>query len=269
MSQQTIVPFLRWPGGKRWLIEQHPNLFPKTFNAYCEPFLGSGAVFFYLNPERAILSDSNAALIETFSAIRNSWRKVISELEKHQELHSVDYYYYIRDTTPTSRHERAARFIYLNRTCFNGIYRVNRNGEFNVPVGDKKNVILESDNWREVSLALRPANLISCDFEAALDMTREGDFAFIDPPYTVKHNANNFVKYNENLFSWQDQVRLNKSIRKALCRGVKILMLNAAHDCIRDLYSGQGTITAVARHSVIASSSRFRGLYDEIVFSAN
>jgi DNA adenine methylase len=163
---------------------------------------------------------------------------------------------------------RAARFIYLNRTCWNGLYRVNKKGEFNVPIGTKSSVILEGDDFELVSKALKSATITTCDFETTIDKAGRGDFIFIDPPYTVKHNLNGFIKYNENIFSWQDQVRLKKSISDAVEKGAFVLVTNANHKSIKELYKGSGEMIALNRASVIAGKSEARGTYSELAIKS-
>lgn len=180
------------------------HLLPKRFNRYIEPFLGSGAVFFYLRPKGGILGDSNRDLIETYQAIKQNWAIVYRHLVEHQGRHSRNYYYQIRSVRPTSLALRAARFIYLNRTCWNGLYRVNQEGKFNVPIGTRSSVIFEDDCFDEIAGALKEVELRACDFEELIDLAEEGDLIFADPPYTVRHNHNGFIKYNENLFSWSE-----------------------------------------------------------------
>lgn len=265
-----IEPFLKWPGGKRWFIEAHQNLLPKDFNRYFEPFLGSGAVFFYLKPAHAIISDINPAIIDTYKAIRTNWKSVMRSLQYHHRNHSLSYYYEIRDREDYDFIRKASRFIYLNRTCFNGIYRVNLDGKFNVPIGTKTNVLLDSDNFEVVSQLLKNTKLNSKDFAQNIGRAREGDFIFADPPYTVRHNLNGFVKYNEKLFSWDDQIRLSKVLNNAKERGVKIVMTNANHESIRDLYKGKGfSFKTVSRYSSIAASSSNRRQFEELIISAN
>lgn len=211
-----MVPFLKWAGGKRWFISQFPGFFPKKYNRYIEPFLGSGAVYFSLQPASAILADANINLISTYRAIKDDPEGVVRELEKHHGNHSSEYYYNIRDAeVPSAPEKMAARFIYLNRTCWNGLYRVNLHGKFNVPIGTKSKVIMPGDDFKGVSDLLSSAELKDCDFEDVISMAEKDDFVFVDPPYTVKHNDNGFIKYNENLFRWDDQVRLRDSLLKA------------------------------------------------------
>ena len=264
---QQSTPFLRWVGGKRWLVEAYPDLFPQSYNRYIEPFLGSGAVFFHLRPETALLGDSNAALIDTYQAIKSDWRKVWTVLRKHHRQHDSDYYYRIRRSGPRTPHTRAAKFIYLNRTCFNGIYRVNGEGVFNVPLGSRASVIRPGDDFAAVSRVLRRCRLQCCDFGTLIEKAKHGDLLYVDPPYTVKHNDNNFVRYNEVLFRWQDQVRLAEAVLEASGRGAQIIVTNASHQCIRDLYKNFGNFTVVGRNSSIASVNCYRGQTSEMVIS--
>lgn len=258
-------PFLKWAGGKRWLVDKHEHLFEIEYGRFIEPFVGSGAVFFSLQPEISILCDKNEKLIEVYSAIKDEWSKVEDLLLWHQNKHSAEYYYELREKNLRTPASRAAQFIYLNRTCWNGLYRVNKKGEFNVPIGTKQNVILATDNFERVSLSLKNAELLSGDFDVALAKAGEGDFVFVDPPYTVKHNFNGFLKYNEHIFSWDDQVRLRDSIKNAISRGAQVLVTNACHESIRTIYAGMGEIISLSRASVIAGKATARGRYEELV----
>jgi DNA adenine methylase len=213
-----IIPFLKWAGGKRWFVQRALERMPRKFDRYVEPFLGGAAVYFALRPKAALLADTNARLIETYEAVQSDWSRVDRELKRHQAAHSRDYYYLERERSRRTAFTRAAQFIYLNRTCWNGLYRVNLNGTFNVPIGTKTAVVLDTDDFEEVSTLLSGATLKCCDFEEVLDECARGDFVFVDPPYTVKHNMNGFIKYNEKLFSWDDQVRLRDAVARAADR---------------------------------------------------
>ncbi len=265
-NKEKLVPFLKWAGGKRWLVQNHAALLPSKFNSYLEPFLGSGVMFFHLSPKRGIISDKNYELIEAYCAIRDDWRKVFAKLKEHHGNHSKDYYYKVRASKPMTIHTRCARLIYLNRTCFNGIYRVNLSGQFNVPIGTKSKVVLDTDNFEGVASLLKRIELYSSDFEKVIDQAQEGDFVFADPPYTIKHNKNNFVKYNEVIFKWRDQVRLRDSLLRASQRGAKVMATNALHPSVEELYKqADFNLTPLMRKSVIASSPEKRGLYEEMI----
>jgi DNA adenine methylase len=262
-----IEPFLKWAGGKRWLISKYYHIFPETYKRYIEPFLGSGAVFFHVNPKQSILSDINSALIDTFRAIKLDWTSVHLLLQKHHANHTRDYYYKIRATNPTTLSSKAARFIYLNRTCWNGLYRVNFNGKFNVPIGTKNKVITENDRFDEIAKRLQNTVLHESDFEPIINKACCGDFLFVDPPYTVNHSDNGFIKYNEQLFQWEDQVRLSKCLIKAKKRGAKIILTNAYHESIYNLYSKSFKCVKVGRSSVIAADSLKRRRCDEFIIT--
>lgn len=259
------LPFLKWAGGKRWLVEKHFDLLDVRFNRFIEPFLGSGAVFFRLAPKQSILCDINKQLIDTYIAIRDSWPLIEQYLYDHHVNHNKEYYYSIREKVFESPPEKAARFIYLNRTCWNGLYRVNLKGRFNVPIGTKTNVMLDSDNFEKVSLLLKNSVLVSGDFQVAIEQADAGDFVFVDPPYTVKHNFNGFIKYNESIFSWDDQIRLSKSVRLAKSRGAKVIVTNAYHESVKELYEGVGEFICLDRPSIISANKKFRGRCEEMV----
>jgi DNA adenine methylase len=265
-SEGNVAPFLKWPGGKQWLVSLHTRLFPRRFNRYIEPFLGAGSVYFYLQPSNAILGDLNGDLITAYRGIRDDARKVQVLLEQHHMSHCKDYYYEVRDCVPYSLAAQAARIIYLNRTCFNGIYRVNRRGQFNVPIGDRTRVIRETDNFAGIARLLMAADLRHGDFEPLVDKARADDLVFLDPPYTVRHNRNGFNKYNERLFSWDDQERLAKAATRAAERGARIIVTNASHLTIRQLYNKElFTFRKVSRYSAISASPDSRRHFEELV----
>lgn len=261
-----MKPFLNWAGGKRWLAVKYPEYFLCDYERYIEPFLGSGAIFFAHQPKNAILSDSNQRLIETYEAVRNDYNRVLDILEIHDANHCEEYYYSIRNRRCTKPHTRAAQFIYLNRTCFNGLYRVNKKGTFNVPIGTKKNALREDDDFSAWASILKNTIFYAQDFEKTIRMAQTGDFVYVDPPYTVRHNQNGFLKYNEKIFSWNDQERLSRSLSDASDRGAKILVSNADHDSIRSLYNKEKwIIDRVSRFSGIAAASDNRKGITEVL----
>ncbi|MDX9987253.1 Dam family site-specific DNA-(adenine-N6)-methyltransferase [Thiothrix unzii] len=262
-------PFLKWAGGKRWFVQNHDFYLPKEFNRYIEPFLGSGAVFFHLQPNNAILGDSNPDLIETYQAIKDNWKLVYRYLKKHHKSHSKEYYYMIRASRPLSPYTRAARIIYLNRTCWNGLYRVNEKGIFNVPIGTRSSVISIEDNFEKISTILSNATLVAGDFEKLIDQATNGDFIFADPPYTVRHNNNGFVKYNEKIFSWYDQERLALALNRAKKRGAFIVSTNACHESVKKLYEDTFNTIIVSRNSSISSKVSTRKNFDELIIHSN
>jgi DNA adenine methylase len=263
---EIILPFLKWAGGKRWLANNPEFNIPPFRGRYIEPFLGSGSIFFSVQPRSAILCDLNAELIQTYKSLRDEYQKVLRHLRAHARNHSKDHYYRARDQLrPRSSSAKAARFLYLNRTCWNGLYRVNLNGKFNVPKGTKSSVILETDDLAAVSKTLKRAKLLCCDFEAVIRGAKDGDFIYADPPYTVRHNMNGFIKYNEILFSWEDQQRLCSALLEASNRGVRFVLSNADHASVRALYADIASMKIIDRASVISGSRAARGITTELL----
>lgn len=260
---KEVAPFLKWAGGKRWLGEHHDRLFPSNFERYYEPFLGGGSTFFRLQPRSATLSDVNQELINAYEVIRDFPEDVNRGLSALDKTHSPSKYYELRSIVPTDVIERAVRFIYLNRTCWNGLYRVNRKGEFNVPIGTKVRVLLSSDDFLYVSSLLKRVTLACYDFRKSIARSRAGDFVYCDPPYTVQHDNNGFLKYNESIFSWDDQVRLASQLIDASARGVKFAVSNARHESILQLYEGFH-IKELRRPSVISGKNHGRGFFSEV-----
>lgn len=262
-----VSPFLKWPGGKRWFVLHHSNVLPTTFQTYIEPFLGGGSVFFHLKPKKAILGDTNSNLIDTYQQIKSNWRSLRKSIKRHQKCHNDDHYYAVRERNNNLQVSRASRMIYLNKTCFNGIYRVNREGQFNVPRGDRDDFLEWRDEFPEWSHLLQQASLYTSDFEPLVDRADKGDLIFADPPYTVRHNLNGFVKYNEALFTWEDQVRLSVALFRARNRGVKIIMTNANHSSIKYLYRKFQCFhfKKVSRFSGISAGVTSRKYFEELI----
>jgi DNA adenine methylase len=260
-----MQPFLKWAGGKRWLLPKLRETLPGTFGRYFEPFLGGGAVFFDLLPPRSLLSDKNPELIEAYQVLRDHPLPLQEKLSEHDQLHSDDYYYEVRSSASAEALERAARFLYLNRTCWNGLYRVNQRGEFNVPRGTKNKIILEGENFEAFARALSGADLRCSDFEDSIKLAGQGDLVYADPPYTVKHNMNGFLKYNQEIFSWEDQIRLCRAAEAARERGATVILSNADHASLWELYKDADDISRVSRASVISGKVSGRATTSEIV----
>lgn len=264
---EPVRPFLKWPGGKRWLIPRLRQLLEgRTFARYHEPFLGGGAVFFGLMPQNAVLSDINEDLINTYLQVKMH----ADELARRLQALTVDKdtYITVRATRPMDSFERAVRFLYLNRTAFAGMYRLNREGHFNVPFGGGQRT--PEPLWRDGLLtaaaeALARASIRQCDFEETISQAEEGDLVYCDPTYTVTHNNNGFVRYNERNFSWKDQVRLARTCRDAARRGAYVLVSNAVHDDVSNLYSGVSPIV-LGRRSLICPNSEKRRDIEECLF---
>lgn len=260
-------PFLKWPGGKRWLALKYAHLFPTQFDRYVEPFLGGGAVFFRLAPAKSLLADANEELINAYRCVRSDAPTIEGRLRSLHKAHDVDLYYQMRDVVPRTPLGRAVRFLYLNRTCFNGLYRVNKKGQFNVPIGSKTEVAYAEGTLKAASKLLRRASLRAADFEETIDETGRGDFLFVDPPYTVMHNTNNFIKYNAHLFSWADQERLAKAVRRAASRGAQVMLSNADHRSVRELYKGFGKHHHLDRATILAADAGRRVVTTELLVS--
>lgn len=261
-----VNPVLKWAGGKRWLTGSELLPIPRSYQRYVEPFLGSGALFFHLAPPRALLSDLNKELIGLYQVLKDHPGKLWAIMQRHHHAHSKEYYYKIRTSTPDDPLEAAGRFLYLNRTCWNGLYRVNLKGTFNVPIGTKNTVVFDSDDFDAVSERLANTEIRCSDFEDVIAECGNGDFIFVDPPYTVQHNFNNFLKYNEKIFSWDDQLRLRAAVERAAHRGAFIAITNADHETVRQLYADFGTYTQLGRQSVLAGDATKRGITTEALF---
>lgn len=260
-------PFLRWAGGKKWLIKEMENLLPKGgFNNYHEPFLGGGAIFFHLLPENEVyLNDFNGDLIHTYQCIANDVEGVISELRKFKNSEAE--YYKIRSCKYRKDAKKAARFIYLNQTSFNGIYRVNMKGEYNVPYGYRKKNFFEPENLRFISEAIKNVNFNSKDFSRCIENIGQGDLVFLDPPYTITHNNNGFFKYNQKLFSELDQYRLSKMIDEIKEIGAYYILTNAAHVKVKEIFNKKDRILEMKRASLIGGINAKRGRYAEFIFT--
>ena len=261
--QNKGLPFLKWTGGKRWLASEIEAIAPAQYGRYIEPFLGGGAVFFHLRPWPASLSDINGDLINAYRQVRDDVNGVIDRLRRFRI--DPDEYLNVRDSVPRRPITRAVRFLYLNRTAFNGIYRVNREGRFNVPFGCKPGTVLcDEAILRSASKSLQNRKLSVCDFKDAIDAAEAGDFVYADPPYTTKHDNNGFQRYNEVIFSWEDQVRLADCCRRAKKRGVQVIVSNANHSPILELYRGFRS-KIVDRSSLISGPIHGRGKTVEAV----
>ena len=260
----NTAPLLKWPGGKRALAKDIAALMPKTFNCYYEPFLGGGALFFALKPERSVLADNNSELMDCYMQVRDHPDTVIAHLSKLKN--SETEYYAVRASRPTGEAARAARLIYLATLSFNGIHRVNLRGEFNVPYGHKTHLLAcDPVKIYEASAVLALAQLRCGDFEQSVADAQPGDVVYLDPPYTVAHGNNGFLKYNAKIFSWEDQRRLATLAAALHCRGCHVIVSNADHPSIEALYRDFKT-KKVTRASVIAASARHRRAVTECVF---
>ncbi|KZE94859.1 Modification methylase DpnIIA [Agromyces sp. NDB4Y10] len=262
--QVSTVPFLRWAGSKRWLLAALTDLLPKGFGHYYEPFVGSGAVFFSIaEGQPATLSDTVEPLISCYRQVQLNPDAVYDRIQDWET--DRESYYTIRSTTFADPVDSAAQFIYLNKLCFNGLYRVNQQGKFNVPYGrPKSGIVATRENLNAASRALHQARLQTGDFEQALENCAEGDLVYLDPPYVAGHRSNGFVDYNARIFRWEDQRRLASVVRKLNDRGVFVLLSNADHPSVRELYDGFVMQSAV-RYSSMSARSSMRGPSAELL----
>jgi len=264
-SSKKVKPFLRWAGGKRWLIKQLDDFLPIQFNHYHEPFIGGGSIFFHMNPKKAFISDFNEELIETYNAIKSNPHDVIKHLKLFKN--TKEEYLKIRKQNFQSPEKRAARFIYLNQTSFNGIYRVNLKGQYNVPYGYREKYKFDIENILEVSSMLENTIIQHADFMECIDNVKENDLVFLDPPYTVAHNNNGFIQYNQKIFSLDDQYRLKELIFKIKAKKAYYILTNANHPKIREIFDVGDNITEVTRASLIGGKGAVRGKYSEIIIT--
>jgi len=249
-------PFVKWAGGKTQLLDKLYENIPETFNTYYEPFLGGGALFFFLYSNglisKAILSDLNDELINAYLVIKSKVYDLIEELKRDNfYINEKKRYYEIRSWEPEDPVQRAARFIYLNKTAYNGLYRVNRQGKFNVPFGRYKNPkILDEENLLAVHEALQIADIFVSDFEEAVKSAKSKDFIYFDPPYQPLSKTSNFTSYTKNAFSKIEQIRLSKVFKKLHNQGCYVLLSNSYTSFIKMLYSEFTIITVYARRAI-------------------
>lgn len=261
-------PILRWAGGKRWLVPTVIDLIDNiNINNYHEPFAGGAAVFFGLNiATKAFISDLNSDLIGTYQQVRDDPNGVWRFLRRYRN--TSDAYYAARASRPRVSASRAARFIFLNHTSFNGIYRVNLAGEYNVPYGHRPSCNLPKKvDLGNTSARLQNTILAEGDFADALHNIGPGDLAFLDPPYTVAHNNNGFVKYNDRLFQFSDQQRLSRMIDAIRERGAYYILTNAAHDSIAHLFEKGDRRILTSRKNAVGGRDALRGAATEYLFT--
>jgi len=243
----TPKPFVKWAGGKRQLIPTLNENLPKSFGTYFEPFLGGGALLFHMlterNGQKCSISDLNSDLVLAYTTIRDRVDSLITSLKNHEKNYQKDsqsYYYAVRENNPRSQIEKTSRLLFLNRTCFNGLYRVNRKGKFNVPLGKYTNPnIVNEENLRSVSNILQASRVsIECrDFEAVLRTAKKGDLVYFDPPYQPVSETANFTSYTNKNFSYDDLNRLVDLCKNLDEKGCKVLLSNSDSKEVSDLFS--------------------------------
>ena len=270
-NNPLVRPFLKWAGGKRQLLNVLKEHLPKKYKTYYEPFVGGGAFLFNLQPQNALINDSNEELINCYRVIKNSVNELIEDLRRHKN--QEDYYYKMRELdrktsfdkkTPV---QRASRIIYLNKTCYNGLFRVNSRGQFNVPFGRYKNPnILDEAVLRAVSNYLNEnhVEILNGDFHKAVETARKGDFIYFDPPYDPVSNTASFTGYDINGFNRHEQERLKNTVDELDKKGCYVLLSNAYTDFIVDLYKDYERVRVSAIRA-INSNAKKRGRVDEIL----
>ena len=273
-------PFVKWAGGKTQLLSKLDKYFPTKITRYFEPFVGGGAVFFYIISQKnsryeSFLSDINEELIIAYKTIRDHVEELITLLKDHEKEYKkfpTEYYYKLRMNTKLSNDiERTARFITLNKTCYNGLYRVNKNGIFNVPIGRYKNpIICDSLNLRNISIILNRSNTnlyVSNYKNILIEKTLDGDFIYLDPPYYPISVTSNFTSYTNNGFTNKDQEELSKIFKQLTNRGCKILLSNSDSEYIRELYLefNENIVEVEVQRAINSKASKRKGHTELII----
>lgn len=267
-EELSISPLIRWAGGKRLIVTQLTNYLPKNFNTYFEPMVGSGAVFLALKPKSAVLADLNPELVNFYKVIKIMPKDFYRAV--HQLKASKTMYYRIRNETPSSPLDRAVRFFYLVRLSWNGLYRVNKLGNFNVPCGGRfPKELITLPSVLNISNALKNSRLVCGDFESTATVAKRGDLVYFDPPYPKGATYNDgFARYHETGFNFEEHERLANYARKLISKGVHVLITEAATHRIRNLYKADFHIRLVRSKSLIAADSDHRRLvYESIITS--
>ena len=272
MKNKLVAPVVKWVGGKRQLLSEIEPLFPKRYTTYCEPFVGGGAVLFSKQPRHAIVNDLNKDLITTYLVIRDDVRTLIELLKQYEN--TADYFYKVRDLdrdkeqySQLSSVEKAARLLYLNKTCYNGLFRVNSSGEFNSPFGNYKNPNIVNE---PVLLAVNKyfcnndIAFYSEDFASTLKRIKRGAFVYLDPPYDPVSDTSSFTGYNKGGFDRKEQIRLKNCCDELSANGIKFMLSNSSTDFIKELYNNYN-ITTVNANRAINSIGQKRGKVEEVI----
>ncbi|GAF64402.1 adenine-specific DNA methyltransferase [Bacillus sp. TS-2] len=271
MNKQA-QPFLKWAGGKRQLIPEIMKYIPEDYGTYYEPFIGAGAVLFQLKPAKAIINDVNSELVNTYHVIRYQMEELIEDLKRHEN--TADYYYSIREWdrnresyAQLTQVQKASRLIYLNKTCFNGLYRVNKKGQYNVPYGKYKSPnIVNEQVIRQVHEYLNEANVTikNEDFAQVIEGAKKGDFIYLDPPYDPVSMTASFTNYSLEGFGKKEQLRLRDLFHELDKRGCFILLSNSATDFIKSSYDGYKMKIVGASRNINSIGSK-RGKIEEVL----
>ncbi len=277
IENRNYQPFVKWVGGKRGLLEQILPLFPNNFKNYYEPFVGGGAVFFelyskgMLENKKVFLSDINTELINAYNAVKEEPKELIKNLKKYKNKHNKEFYYKIRALDRDDNYknlsalEKATRFIYLNKTCFNGLYRVNKKGFFNTPIGSYKNPnIADEETILNASKALQNAVIKQQSFEEVLNYAQKDDLVYFDPPYYPLNTTSNFTSYDSNTFLEKEQIKLYKTFKELAEIGVFVIESNSDTKFIKELYKNYD-INIVQANRFINSKANKRGKIGEVL----
>ncbi len=260
-------PFLKWAGGKQQLLPQLRKYIPRKFNRYFEPFVGSGALFFDLQPNNATLSDINSELINCYLVVRDNVNRLVKSLKKHKNVSS--YYYKVRAVNPNrlSKIERASRFLFLNRTCFNGLYRENKQGEFNVPLGSYKNPdLIQEDKLKMAHALLQRVEILETSYQNVLNRAKKGDFIYLDPPYFPLGGYSDFKRYHKQFFEKKDHEELAKLYGDLDKKGCFVILSNSDTPFTRRLYKKWRTHTVEARRLINCDATK-RGKIKELIIT--
>lgn len=278
MEDKLIIkPVVKWAGGKRQIINKLLEYMPKEFNNYFEPFIGGGALFFEIAPANAVINDVNSELLAIYECLKDKefFSLMLKELDKHELNHSEEYYYKVRSYDRNPRYDlellykRAARAIYLNKACYNGLYRVNSRGYFNVPSAKKEKVITyDKGNVANLHNYFLNNNItiLSGDFVTAVKTAKKGDFVYLDPPYDPYEEKKNFTSYTKYDFNKEDQLRLANLFKELSNRGVKCMLSNHNTNYIRELYDGFN-INVIYAKRMINSKANGRGSVEEVIIT--
>jgi DNA adenine methylase len=274
-NTKKAKPFLKWVGGKGQLLTQFESLLPKKFNSYFEPFIGGGAVFFSINPKKAHINDINKTLVQTYTHIKSDVDNLIKSLKKLEEEFLAkdtearkEFYYSIREKYNSLSHEdfeKSLYFLFFNKTAFNGVYRENSKGGFNVPIGSYKNPkIVDEENLRAVSEILSNTKITSGSFVDAVKNAKAGDFVYFDPPYHPLSETSSFTSYSKDSFSKDDQIKLRDLFVELDKKGVYVMLSNSSAPFIQEIYSNYKQIPVFASRMINSKADK-RGKISEVV----
>ena len=269
-------PFVKWAGGKRQILAELKKFMPLEYNCYFEPFVGGGALLFDLAPTHAVINDFNSELMNVYTVLKDEtkYNKMCKLLNKYETNNSEEFYYEIRDKdrnlknfNKLSDYSRAARTIYLNKTCFNGLYRVNSRNEFNVPYNKKKKVnTYDGENLLTIHMYLNmnDVKILNTDFEEAVSSAEAGDFVYFDPPYDSESQI--FTSYTQDGFDKKEQLRLSEVFKKLDAKGVYVMLSNHNTKYINELYSDYNIHVISAKRNINANGNK-RGKVEEVIIT--